>query len=111
MMKYANEPENFTPRAPATTPRGSTTTPNTAHEQQQLLRYHTLAAGCELWGRKVERPASLPTSKKFGSRNQRPQTVAETVTRTEGRWGLKKKVPILGPTRQQTELYLKKKSR
>ena len=103
MMKYTTDSES---------PKGPNTTQSIINEQP-LLRHNTMPPGCELWGRKIERPMSLPvTSKKFESTTPRPKTVTQPKVKFgEGRWGQKKKVPILGPTRQQTELYLKKKFR
>ena len=105
MMKYTTDSES---------PKGPNTTQSIINDQQQqLLRYNTMPPGCELWGRKIERPMSLPvSSKKFEPMTPRPKTVTQPKLKFgEGRWGQKKKVPVLGPTRQQTELYLKKKFR
>lgn len=94
------------------TPLMSNTTTNAIREPS-LIRNNTIAPGCEFWGVVLERPKSLPLSStkiKYPSKTERPQTVWKNVG-TDRNDEQILKVPILGPTRQQTQMYLKKKRR
>ena len=74
----------------------------------KLVRHHTIGPGGNIGDVLLRRPTSLPvTSTRVSTRTDkgRPRTTSDEVQVQESE-GQNQRVPILGPTRQQTRLYL-----
>ena len=75
----------------------------------KLVRHKTIGPGGDIWSAVRKRPTSLPiTSTKARPRSDkdRPKTTSDKV-QTTGKEGKNQRVPVLGPTRQQTKIYLR----
>lgn len=92
--------------------------PSKPKDSQQFTRQKTIVVDGGFWvtGPEVrsERPRSLTfisagLSKDLVLEGNRPKS--ELITVKPEREAAKPRIPVLGPTRQQTELYLKKMSR
>ena len=98
----------FRHMTPSSTDKTQTEASRAPHAPK-LVRHHTIGPGGNIGDMLLKRPTSLPvTSTRVSTRTDkdRPKTTSDEVQVPETE-GQNQRVPILGPTRQQTRLYLR----